>query len=71
MLTELLEQKPRFINEMIEEGDCLMRAIHYPANPPEDAVWAGAHTGIDFFHNPPAISCLSLSSRAQSNDYEK
>lgn len=26
-----------------------MRALHYPANPPEEAIWAGAHTDINFF----------------------
>ncbi len=45
-ITAVLQKEPGYINEMIEKGDCLMRAIHYPANPPANAIWAGAHTDI-------------------------
>lgn len=60
--SELLEQKKRFIREMIIEGDSLMRVIHYPANPPEEAAWAGAHTDINLFtiHPPPTAAGLQV-----------
>lgn len=59
-ITEVLQQKPGYINEMTREGDCLMRAIHYPANPPENAIWAGAHTDIDFLTILPRSTAKGL-----------
>jgi isopenicillin N synthase-like dioxygenase len=59
-ITEVLQQKPGYINEMIQEGDCLMRAIHYPANPPANAIWAGAHTDIDFLTILPRSTAKGL-----------
>lgn len=56
----VLQQEPGYINEMIEEGDCLMRAIHYPANPPANAIWAGAHTDIDFLTILPRSTARGL-----------
>ncbi len=59
--SELLMQKQEFITEMTEEGDCLMRLIHYPAPNKGDAntqaIWAGAHTDIDMYTIlPPATA---------------
>ena len=59
-ITEVLQKEPGFINEMIGEGDCLMRAIHYPANPPANAIWAGAHTDIDFLTILPRSTAKGL-----------
>ncbi|MCB1083017.1 MAG: isopenicillin N synthase family oxygenase [Simkania sp.] len=47
--SELLDQKKGFLLDMVQEGDSLMRISHYPANPPEDAIWAGTHTDITLF----------------------
>lgn len=59
-LTELFQKEPGYINELIREGDCMMRAIHYPANPPENAIWAGAHTDIDLFTILPRSTAKGL-----------
>lgn len=59
-ITEILQKEPGYINEMIKEGDCLMRAIHYPANPPANAIWAGAHTDIDFLTILPRSTAKGL-----------
>jgi isopenicillin N synthase-like dioxygenase len=59
-ISAVLQQDPCYINEMIEEGDCLMRAIHYPANPPAHAIWAGAHTDIDFLTILPRSTTRGL-----------
>lgn len=60
LLTDACQKEPGFINEMIEEGDCLMRAIHYPKNPPANAIWAAAHTDIDFFTILPRSTARGL-----------
>jgi isopenicillin N synthase-like dioxygenase len=56
----ILMDDPNYINEMIREGDCLMRAIHYPANPPASEIWAGAHTDINFFTILPRSTARGL-----------
>ncbi len=38
-----------YFTEMTRTGECLLRALHYPAGPVPGTVWAGAHTDIDFF----------------------
>jgi isopenicillin N synthase-like dioxygenase len=59
-ISMVLQQDLGFINEMIREGDCLMRTIHYPANPPANAIWAGAHTDIDFLTILPRSTARGL-----------
>jgi isopenicillin N synthase-like dioxygenase len=59
-ISAVLQQKSGYINEMIQEGECLMRAIHYPANPPANAIWAGAHTDIDFLTILPRSTAKGL-----------
>ena len=38
-----------YFTEMTAKGECLLRALHYPAGPVPGTVWAGAHTDIDLF----------------------
>jgi len=56
----VLNQDPQFINQMIHEGNSLLRAIHYPANPPAQAIWAGAHTDINLFTILPRSTARGL-----------
>jgi isopenicillin N synthase-like dioxygenase len=42
------EDEEYFI-QLTESGECLLRALHYPAGPVPGTVWAGEHTDIDFF----------------------
>lgn len=60
MLTDLCHLEKGAINSMIDDGDCLMRAIHYPGNPPANSIWAGAHTDIDFFTILPRSTAKGL-----------
>lgn len=46
--------------EMIADGEVLMRAIHYPANPPQDQLWAAEHTDIDLFTILPRATADGL-----------
>ncbi len=38
-----------FLIEMTKKGECILRPIHYPANPEPGQYWAGEHTDIDLF----------------------
>lgn len=38
-----------YLNEMIENGESLLRSLHYPKNPNPGQFWAAEHTDIDFF----------------------
>lgn len=38
-----------YFTKMTGKGECLLRALHYPANPTPGTVWAAQHTDIDFF----------------------
>ena len=68
-ISAVLRQKPGYINEMIREGDCLMRAIHYPKNPPASAIWAGAHTDIDFLTILPRSTAKGLQVRNKEGNW--
>lgn len=57
------------VNAMTEEGKSLLRAIHYPANPPEDAIWAGAHTDINLFTILPRSTARGLQVRNQEGKW--
>ncbi len=59
-ISEVILKEPNYINEMIGEGDCLMRAIHYPATSNPNAIWAGAHTDIDFLTILPRSTAKGL-----------
>lgn len=59
-LSQALGNDPSYFPEMLAEGECLMRVIHYPANPPKDAIWAGAHTDINFFTILPRSTAQGL-----------
>lgn len=38
-----------YLSERTANGENLMRALHYPANPAPGTYWAAEHTDIDFF----------------------
>lgn len=59
----------RDVNAMTREGSCLMRSIHYPANPPEGSIWAGAHTDIDFFTILPRSTARGLQVLNQKGEW--
>lgn len=66
---EVLNQHQNYINDMTIEGDCLMRAIHYLPNSPENAVWAAAHTDIDFLTILPRSTAKGLQVLNKEGDW--
>lgn len=69
ILSTVLGQRPKFLNKMVREGDCLLRAIHYPANPPPDAIWAAAHTDINLFTILPKSTAQGLQIRTKEGTW--
>lgn len=59
-MAEAIGERKDLFYEMTEEGDVLLRAIHYPANPPENQLWAGEHTDIDLFTILPRATAEGL-----------
>jgi len=59
-ISESMGEKPDFISNMTQHGDYLLRSIYYPSNPPEDLVWAAAHTDIDMFTILPRSTAKGL-----------
>ncbi len=55
-----IDKPENFFTDMIEDGASLIRAIHYPANPPVDTVWAAEHTDIDLFTILPRATTSGL-----------
>lgn len=63
---EIICDDPNFLNTMTMEGDCSMRANHYPANPPKDGIWGGAHTDINLFTILPRSTSKGLQIRKEN-----
>ncbi|MES2198925.1 MAG: 2OG-Fe(II) oxygenase family protein [Chlamydiota bacterium] len=42
-------EEENYFTDMTAKGECLLRALHYPANPTQGPVWAAQHTDIDLF----------------------
>ncbi|MDN3505774.1 MAG: 2-oxoglutarate and iron-dependent oxygenase domain-containing protein [Simkaniaceae bacterium] len=59
-LAEALGMPSDFFTNMTDEGDVLLRAIHYPKNPPANQVWAAEHTDIDLFTILPRATAKGL-----------
>lgn len=60
MIAAAMQCPSDFINNMTLNGDCLLRVIHYPSNTPEGAIWAAAHTDINFFTILPKATAKGL-----------
>jgi len=57
---ELIGVEKSFLSEMTGEGEVLMRALFYPANPPKDGIWGGEHTDIDLYTILPRSTAKGL-----------
>lgn len=68
-MAEAIGERKDFFCEMTEEGDVLLRAIHYPANPPENLLWAGEHTDIDLFTILPRATADGLQLLNREGDW--
>ncbi len=65
ILSLALEQEKDFLKNICDDGDSIIRMLHYPMPPSnsgvnEPVVWAGAHTDIDAFTILPKASCEGL-----------
>lgn len=59
-IAESINQPKDYFNNMTQHGGFLLRPIHYPANPPENILWAAAHTDIDLFTILPRATAEGL-----------
>lgn len=68
-ISECLGESPNFIQSMTDEGDLLLRSLHYPANPPPNTEWAAAHTDIDIGTILPRASSEGLQVKDANNNW--
>lgn len=59
-IAEAIGERSDLFTEMTRDGELLLRAIHYPANPPQDRVWASEHTDIDLLTILPCATADGL-----------
>ena len=64
-----IDQPKDFFVEKTKEGNTLLRAIHYPANPPKDRIWAAAHTDINLFTILPRATADGLQVQNKQGDW--
>lgn len=67
--SEILGQKKGFIRNMIQEGDSLLRVVHYPADVPKDGLWAGVHTDINLFTIYPPSTAPGLQFQNKAGEW--
>ncbi|MCB1117426.1 MAG: isopenicillin N synthase family oxygenase [Chlamydiia bacterium] len=58
-----------FLPEILENGNTLLRAIHYPANPPKNQTWAAAHTDINLFTILPRATASGLQVKGKDGQW--
>lgn len=68
-IAEAIGAPQEMITDMTLEGDALMRAIHYPASPPKDRLWAAEHTDIDLYTILPRATADGLQVRNQEGEW--
>ncbi|MCB1108305.1 MAG: isopenicillin N synthase family oxygenase, partial [Chlamydiia bacterium] len=45
---------------MTQRGNCVLRSIYYPPNPPKNTIWAAEHTDINLFTILPRATAKGL-----------
>lgn len=68
-ISESIAQPKDFLTPMITQGDFLLRTIHYPSNPPQNSIWANAHTDIDLFTILPKATDQGLQVLNADNEW--
>jgi isopenicillin N synthase-like dioxygenase len=48
-LSQFMGQNDDYLENMTQDGACLLRALYYPKNPKPGQFWAAEHTDIDLF----------------------
>jgi isopenicillin N synthase-like dioxygenase len=68
-LAEAIGMPNDFFSSMTEKGDNLLRAIHYPQNPPKTQMWAAEHTDIDLLTILPRATARGLQVKNAKGDW--
>lgn len=68
-MAETIGAPTDFFTNMTDDGDILLRAIHYPANPPKGAMWAAEHTDIDLFTILPRATAEGLQVKNKQGEW--
>jgi isopenicillin N synthase-like dioxygenase len=69
-MAEAIGEAPDLFTSMTQEGDVLLRAIHYPANAsPKDLLWAAEHTDIDLFTILPRATAEGLQVKNKAGEW--
>ncbi len=68
-MAEAIGAPSDLFTNMTEDGDLLLRAIHYPANPPEGSIWAAEHTDIDLFTILPRATAEGLQVKNRQGEW--
>lgn len=68
-LAEAIGSPIDLFNDMTRDGDVLLRAIHYPANPPLNAIWAAEHTDIVLFTILPRATAEGLQLKNKQGEW--
>jgi isopenicillin N synthase-like dioxygenase len=68
-MAEAIGEPSDLFSHMTKEGDVLLRAIHYPATPPKNTLWAAEHTDIDLFTILPRATAQGLQLRNADGEW--
>ncbi len=68
-MAESIGQPKDLFTNMTIEGDILLRAIHYPSNPPKEQFWAAEHTDIDLFTILPRATAEGLQVKNKQGEW--
>jgi len=65
----ILGAEENILSEMLVDGDTIIRALYYPANPPEEGVWGAAHTDINLYTVLPRATAQGLQVLNRFNEW--
>ncbi len=68
-MAEAIGESSDLFTRMTSDGDVLLRAIHYPATPDADQIWAAEHTDIDLFTILPRATAEGLQVKNQQGEW--
>lgn len=68
-ISEAMGMARSFLAEMTQEGDHLLRTVHYPANPPVGESWAAEHTDINLFTLLPRATAEGLQLKLEDGSW--
>jgi len=66
---EALGVPENFFSQRTKKGECLLRALRYPANPGPNQVWSAAHTDINLFSITPPATAKGLQYQTKEGEW--